>query len=128
MNPLQLPEQFTLPRRIQCLLSIDADTSLWIGHCLDFDIVTSGKTANLAWSNLKSVVKLHIEHSFTHDRAGLNRRRAPEAAWMTLDQLSSKSRRSDKIELDLVEKPPAEDIWISGVELGTISPEIPSVH
>lgn len=112
---------FKLPERIRCLLDQDDQTGAWIGHCLDFDLVTSGESPDLAWNNLKSVVKLHIEHCFTHDQNGLDFHRAPDEDFALFEKLTNDHRlfRSDKINLNLV-APKAPDqisFWIQGAEL-----------
>src|ERR1051325_7732009 len=97
-----------IPDPIKCILSIDQETGLWVGRCLDFGLVTSGKTAESAWTNLKSVVKLHIEHCFTNDEFRLSKHRAPDEDFTDFDHQTQHDHvRSDKIELNLVApKPP----------------------
>ena len=53
-----------IPEMLRCLLTRDAETNRWLGHCLDLDIVTSAKDEDVVWDNLKAVVRLHVEHSF----------------------------------------------------------------
>lgn len=112
----------SIPKHIKCLLSVDQETKLWIGHCLDFDLKTSGKSQQSVWVNLKSVVKLHIEHSFANAPERMNAHRAPMADWDCFMNLSPRDGLRDKIELDLI---PAhvnteDDIWINGVEIGCL--------
>jgi len=125
---------FDIPKPIECLITPDRETTLWNAHCLDFDLISSGKTPEAAWVNIKAVVRLHIEHSFTHDRAGLRRHEAsPELRAIFKKLKEQKTVRSDKIELNLL--PPKEpehaaDLWIQGVEeLGCATPSlVQSVH
>lgn len=123
---------FEIPNPIKCLISVDPGTKLWIGRCLDFGLVTSGKTSQSVWANLKSVTKLHIEHSFAHDRDGLHRHRAPDKLWLAFQAVESELGLSDKIELDLVPSQPpqpVDPIWIKGVELDcTNTAALQSVH
>jgi hypothetical protein len=98
-----LDETVSIPDVLSCLLVHDAETKRWNGHCLDFDIVTSGLNADAAWANLKEVVKLHIEQCFTNWQEGL-KRRARQECWDLFERLerSEKLFRQDRIELDLV--------------------------
>src|SRR5580698_6724531 len=108
---------FMLPDTIKCLLHLDTDSGAWIGHCLDFDIVTSGRTEEMAWTHLKSVVKLHIEHCFTHDHDGLGRHRASAFLFNEFDAAVSSNEDfwSDRIRLNLVapkQQPAQDSFWI----------------
>jgi len=108
----------TLPDVLSCLLTFDAESRRWNGHCLDFDIVTSGLNQDAAWSNLKDVVRLHVEQCFTNWRPGLNRE-ATQDHWTMFRVLSSVNRpfRQDRIEFDLVE-PAGDDIhgvWLKAL-------------
>jgi predicted RNase H-like HicB family nuclease len=109
----------SMPDVLSCILSQDAETKLWLGHCLDFDLVTSAKTQDGAWQNLKSVITTHVEHCFTHHKDGL-KFRASKDEWNLFGTLKNKQPmlRQEKITLRLV-APPAEQMpafWIAGVE------------
>jgi|SRR5580658_7682214 hypothetical protein len=128
-----------IPDVLSCLLSQDGETKFWIGHCLNFDLVTSGKDPDSAWENLRAVIKTHVEHCFTHHPEGLSFK-APEGDWTLFDALKTKQplMRTEKITLRLV-APQTEQIpafWIQGVEssfLGekreqTAASAIPAIH
>jgi len=104
---------------LSCVLWRDADTSRWLGHCLDFDVATSGRTEDEAWANLRDIVRAHIEHCFTHHRDGL-RLTASDQEWKTFRFLKGRQPmlRSEKITLRLVppQKDPARQFWIQSVE------------
>lgn len=125
--------ELQIPDLLSCVLSRDEETGRWLGHCLDFDLVTSGKTEDEAWKNLRGVVKMHIEHCFTHHRAGLTLR-ADEEEW-DLFRASSRTQpaRRDKIVLNLIPPPEHEHtFWIQAIELKhdakTAAPPVPAVH
>lgn len=112
-----------IPSVLSCLLAKDAETGRWLGHCLDFDIVTSGLDQDKAWQNLKEVVRLHVEQCFTNWPLGLSRG-ASQETWKILNDLvdPSKPFRQEKIHLNLV-APTQEDQWmkafaLEGVECG----------
>ena len=42
---------------LQCSTSLDQETGLYIAHCLNFDLMESGKTPDEAWANLKASLK-----------------------------------------------------------------------
>jgi hypothetical protein len=92
-----------------------------MGHCLDFDIVTSGKDEDRAWRNLMGVVRLHVEHCFTHWQDGL-KFKATDQEIAIFEALKEKQPefRSEKITFNLI--PPKKTIdlqplWIQGIEL-----------
>jgi hypothetical protein len=114
-----MSEKPIIPDVLSCLLSQDPETKNWIGHCLDFHLVTSGKNPDSAWSNLRSVITTHVEHCFTHHRDGLQFR-AAQSEWDLFEALKKQQpiRRTEKITLRLV-APQTEDgpaFWIQGVE------------
>ena len=127
---------FNLPDEICCILHHDMDSGAWVSRCLDFDLVTSGETEEGAWNNLKSVVKLHVEHCFTHNHAALSRYRATDEEFAFFEALASRSRFwSDKIKLNLVAKKKREvpdqlSFWIKGVDSGfcKAADGVPAVH
>jgi len=125
---------FEIPDTIKCFLRPDNESGSWVGHCLDFDLVTSGKTEEIAWTHLKAVVKLHIEHCFTHDHSGVGRHRAPQAFFDQFDQAVSQKGDfwSDRINLNLVaaqKQPDQKRFWIRGLELEQASSaSLQSVH
>ncbi len=123
---------FEIPKRISCLLDEDEQAGVWVGHCLDFDLVTSGDTPDIAWTNLKSVVKLHIEHCFTHNRGALCAHQASDEDFEVFKKIcKTELFRSDKIRLNLVAPKPPDQLsfWIQGVEIGfPAHAEVSAVH
>lgn len=123
-----------IPDVLRCFLFEDAATKRWVAHCLDFDIVTSGKDEDLAWSNLKSVVRLHVEHCFTHWQEAF-KKRAPDEDFVRFETLSQQQplARTDKISFKLV-PPKAQfvpNFWMKGVEgepSHAVSGSIPTIH
>jgi predicted RNase H-like HicB family nuclease len=102
-----------MPKKFSCLLSPDMETGRWNGHCLDFDIATSGKDEESAWQNLKLIVRYHIEDCFEKWPEGLSRT-ASQDRWKRFEFLRAKGGmfRQDKIHLNLV-TPTEDDLWIS---------------
>ena len=104
-----------LPQAFRCLLSFDPDTSLWIGHCLDLDLVTSAKTEEDAWANLKKVILAHVEACLTHFEPGMARY-ASDDKFEVFGQLlwtnPEEEIRRDKISLNLSRE-------IQGVKVAT---------
>jgi hypothetical protein len=121
-----------IPRIFSCLLGPDNETGRWIAHCLDFDLVTSGKTEDDAWKHLLRIVKMHVEHCFTHRPEGLQHEADP-TEWTLFKALKQQTEfiRSEKISLTLV--PPPEDeslnfFWIKGVETKPSADLVQRVH
>jgi len=115
-----------IPDVLSCLLSQDSETKLWIGHCLDFHLITSGKDPDTAWTHLRSVITTHVEHCFTHHRHGLSFR-APDSEWKLFETLKNRQPlvRTEKITLRLV-APQTEQVpafWIQGVESSFLGAE-----
>jgi hypothetical protein len=110
-----------LPEVFSCLLGIDPRTNLWIAHCLDLDLVTSGKLEDDVWEHLKRVLAVYVEYCFRHDPDALKQRAKPEK-WLILEKLKEADQPkpiwSEKIRLHLVSdrSAGAADFWIQGVE------------
>lgn len=107
-----------IPPVLSCLLTKDKETGRWIGHCLDFDIVTSGLDDDLAWKNLKEVVTLHVENCFTHWQPGL-RRSASQERWQVFNRLCDPAKpfRQEKIHFHLVAAPIPDEQWMKAFSL-----------
>jgi hypothetical protein len=111
-----------LPRLgvLSCLGGHDPETSLFIAHCLDFDLVESAPTWQKAWENLKLVVKHHIEYCYYNNPKGLTFS-APAHDWKRFAALIGSSTENlrvvESITIDLRPPLPATDIpvWIHGV-------------
>ncbi len=123
MDIVELDQEETslVPPMISCLLRKDKETGRWEGHCLNFDIVTSGSTEEIAWENLKKVVRRHVEQCFTDWRPGLQRR-AAECHWEEFETLKLKGIqfRQDKLSLYLVKPKEDDEHWLRALA----SPEV----
>lgn len=121
-----------IPDTLRCLLQEDTETGRWNGHCLDLDIATSGKDPDQAWKNLLAVVRLHVEHCFTHWRKGLQCR-AEDDEIAIFEALSKKQPvRREKITFNLIPPQPASELpplWVEAAEMtgGTAHAESASV-
>ena len=99
---------------LSCLISRDAATSTYIGHCLDHDIMECGADADEAWKNLKRVIKRQIEYCNETKAGGLNRP-AKRECW---DSFFEAVRRDpsgltvETIEIDLPAPLPENEIGI----------------
>jgi hypothetical protein len=106
---------------LSCLLSKDEQTGRWLAHCLDFDLLTSAKSQDTAWENLRKIVRVHIEHCFTFHEDGLKLKAEPHE-WSDFkrikDHLESEGIpiRTDKITLRLIPVESGGELWIRGVE------------
>jgi hypothetical protein len=113
-----------IPNLIKCLLSQDQETGLWISHCLDFDIITSGSTESESWDAMKKVLRAHIESCIKDGfEAGLSRQ-APVEYWREFaDLVFSCNVRSEPIDLHLKNRQ-AGNFWMKGVEVESLSTRI----
>src|SRR5258707_8671920 len=105
---------------LSCLISLDAETKLHLAHCLNFDLMECGTTADEAWENLKGVVKHFIEYSYTSNPEGLSVSADPED-WNRFAEalkISTKPERVDTINIEY--RPPMPElsapIWMQGVD------------
>lgn len=118
-----LQEKDITGKVLSCLLSKDGQTGRWLAHCLDFDLLTSAKTEEIAWENLRKVVRAHIEHCFAFHREGLELQ-AESSEWSEFRRVEKRLMddglpiRTEKITLKLATptKPWGDDLWIKGVE------------
>jgi hypothetical protein len=126
-----------IPKVLRCLLTEDPETGRWNGHCLEFDLATSGIDPDQAWNNLRAVVRLHVENCFTHWQEGLKfRASAEEVALFELLKKQEQPFRSEKITFNLVPPQRPEELlaplWIQGIELeqgaNTGVPRIPALQ
>jgi hypothetical protein len=118
---------------LSCVVKKDEDTGMFVGHCLNYDLMDSGKTPQKAWENLRFVVKSHIEFCYTHHQSGL-KRTATQRDWDRFFEAMQQAIESDpscihfeKLELDL--KPPTlpeheMGIWIQKVQCGGDFPDV----
>lgn len=61
-----------VPLTLPCLVELDQDTKLFTGHCLTYDLVSTAQSPRDAVENLRTLIKRHIEYSYTHHKAGLS--------------------------------------------------------
>lgn len=120
--------QGKIPKTLKCLLSHDKSTNLWVGHCLDFDIVTSAPSEDKVWEALKQVVVVHIESCLADDFTEGLCRIAPPEAWVAfIDELLSSGTRNELIEFKLKRKNQTSSVWLRGVvELESMPAGVPA--
>lgn len=114
-----------IPKVLSCLLTPDEETGRWNGHCLDFDIVTSGLNEDAAWANLKAVVKNHVEECFVKWPKGLEHT-ASQDRWKCFQNLTEQEKqnpfRQEKIHFNLPEPSESDyervndELWIKGLQ------------
>jgi len=111
---------------LSCLTWRDTETRVYISHCLNYDLMETGSTADEAWKNLKTVMKHHIEYCYTRHPMGL-RRSAPSERWqafyVALQKQLKKNPQGVVVEmLEIDPLPPlpehAVPLWVQGVESG----------
>jgi hypothetical protein len=104
---------------LSCLISLDSETNLHLAHCLNFDLMECGPTAEDAWGNLKTSVKQYVEFCYTNHQEGLTVSADPEE-WNEFAEAlkhSQKPWKVDKISFDLKAPLPefSAPIWMHGV-------------
>jgi hypothetical protein len=111
-----------IPKTLLCLFSHDQQTNMWVGHCLDFDLVASAPTEDGAWEALKNVVKAQVETCFRDGfDQGLSRQAKPAELRAFIEQVFVGSTRSELIEFKLKRN---RSVWMKGVEVDTMSSPI----
>src|SRR5882762_1420166 len=63
---------------LNCLTEKDEETSLYISHCLNFDLMESGRSADESWRRLKVAVKQYMEHCWNGYREGFSKTASAE--------------------------------------------------
>jgi hypothetical protein len=109
-----------VPSVLRCLLQLDTESKRWNGHCLDLDLATSGKDPDQAWQNLRAVVRLHVEHCFTHWQDGLRFKAEPEEIAVFEALRKHQHIRSEKITFNLVPPQTQEELpplWIEAAQM-----------
>ena len=117
----KMQNEITIPKVLRCFLWQDSETGRWLARCLDFDIATSGKDEDRAWKHLSAVVRLHVEHCFTHWQDGL-KFRASDDDIALFDAMKKQQDvvRTEKITFNLVPPQKLEHLsplWMQGIEL-----------
>lgn len=109
---------------LSCLTYLDESTGVFISHCLNYDLMDCGPTCDVAWQNLKIVMKNHIEFCYTNYPEGLMRKPARREKWdifFNALRANPKDLIVEKMELEL--KPPSLperelEFWIQRVQSG----------
>ena len=92
---------------------------MYVGHCLNYDLMESGPSPEVTWERLKNVLKDHIEYCYTSHREGL-RRAANQDSWdgfFTLVKNNPGQLKVEKLDLELREPslPQQElELWVIG--------------
>jgi len=104
---------------LSCLSFVDEETGFYISHCLNFDIMESGKTEEEAWQNVKLAVKYYIEHCYQNFQEGLVQEASREDwnHFAAATKQANKPPRMEAIEIEL--RPPLPEnevpVWMQGV-------------
>lgn len=109
-----------LPKSLSCLLSHDKQTGLWVNHCLDFDLVTSGTSEDQAWSAMKSILQSHVESCFQDGFVDGLSHKAGVDSWIAFaEHFMSGNFRHERLKFQLKKnsQPEAPDLWLKGVEV-----------
>ena len=111
---------------LSCLTWRDPQSSVYISHCLNYDLKETGANLEESWQNLKIVMKHHIEHCYSRYPQGL-RRSASKECWqefyLALQKQLQENPQGVVVEkLDIDPLPPLPEyeipIWVQGVESG----------
>jgi hypothetical protein len=97
---------------ISCLIEQDSQTGVFIGHCLDFNLMECGPNPEDAWYNLKVVIKNHIEFCYAKYREGLLDQ-ADKAAWDKFYcslKRNPQDSRVEQIEIEVAEPLPEQEV------------------
>lgn len=92
---------------------------MYVGHCLNYDLMESGPDSDVTWVRLKNVLKNHIEYCYTAHREGL-RRAANQDSWdrfFTLVKNNPNGLKVEKLDLELREPSLPEqelELWVIG--------------
>ena len=111
-----------LPKSLSCLLSQDKQTGLWINYCLDFDLVTSGKSEDEVWNSMKAMLKAHVESCFADGFSEGLSHQAKIEAWVAFaQQFLLGSFRQETIKFDLKRNDSTlSGLWLKGVEVESL--------
>ena len=120
------------PRMLPCLIGKDEETGLFVGHCLTFDLVATGKTSQEADKNLASLIKYHIEYCYAHYQAGFEVT-ADKEDWDSFQKIVNTKKlpsRIEKIEVSLVKPGTNQNLtWLASVNIdGPSTAELCSVN
>jgi len=107
------------PYNLSCLVWRDEPSGMYVGHCLNYDLMESGPSSEITWDRLKNVLKNHIEYCYTSHREGL-RRAASQDAWnyfFTSVKNNPNGLVVEKLDLELREPSLPEydlEMWVIG--------------
>lgn len=60
---------------------IKKDNRVWIGHCLELDIVATGESVNLVKDELIDLILAQIDYAFSNDNLDNLYHPAPQEVW-----------------------------------------------
>lgn len=66
---------------LHAIVYLDAETGEFLAHCLELDLMASGKDAKEAGSDLIDVVTTQIQYAVDHDNFEFLIHPAPQDAW-----------------------------------------------
>ena len=104
---------------LNCLTERDEETNLFISHCLNFDLMETGGTADESWQNLKAAVKQYIEHCYTFYPEGFSQSASVDEWKHFAEVLKNCGVVSRVEEIEIALKPPLLEkeypVWMQGV-------------
>lgn len=62
----------------------------WIAHCLELDLVTTGKSVQKAWADMRDIIQAHIEFAIENDNLEHIFKQAPREVWNRIFELQRK--------------------------------------
>lgn len=89
----------------------------WIAHCLQLDLVTTGKSSRDAYNDMRDVIKAHIESAVENDNWEHIFKSAPLEAWNRMFDLQRKGI-SPIVEMEELEVP---SLHLSTVEVQSLA-------
>lgn len=105
---------------LNCLIERDEETKLYISHCLNYDLMESGVTADQAWRNLKMAVKQYIEYCHFYNSEGFLKSASAEewARFAEVLRTCGTVSRVEEIEIDLHTPSLGQEfpVWMQGVD------------
>ena len=78
------------PREIRVSVVFWRERGEFIGHCLQFDIVSVGDTLQEAADQMKKLILSHVNYVDAHDNWEYLYRPAPEEVWQRLGEAASR--------------------------------------
>ena len=81
---------------------VKEETGVWIGHCLELDIVTTAASANQVQSDLTDLIVAQVSYAFSNDNVGNLYQSAPADVWK--EYYACKILLKDRISLQSAHK------------------------